>query len=45
MEEVMNGYKVKLEDKDYVFSHTDEFKMLEVIGKLVLGYKIRVERV
>lgn len=47
IEELGNGYWVKLTTKDntreFVYANTTEFKMIEEIGKFLLGYRIDVK--
>ncbi len=45
---VNNGYGVTFEgfvrnNGPYVFKHTEEFKMLEQIGEMILGKKVEVK--
>ncbi len=49
IEEVMNGYIVHItkpdSDRNYVFGSTDDFKMLDFIGKELLGFKVRTDKI
>ena len=44
IEQVSNGYKVKLEGKEYVYSSIEDFKMLDTIGKYITDFKIKTIR-
>ncbi len=40
---VYNGYILRFEEKVYVYNATQEFKLLEDLGKELLGRKIEVK--
>lgn len=44
IEQVSNGYKVKIEDREFVYSSVEEFKMLDAIGKYITDFKTKTER-
>jgi len=44
IEQVSNGYKVKLGDKEYVYTSTEDFKMIDAIGKYITDFKTKTER-
>lgn len=49
IEEVSNGYKVDFNDTikndgEYVYRTTQEYEMLELVCKMILGYPVKVER-
>ncbi len=49
IKEVRNGYQYTIKgsiktDGDYNCMNTQEFKMLEHLGEVLLGFKIKVER-
>jgi len=43
IKEVSNGYLVEIDTKQYVYSYLDIFKMLEFIGKQIVGKPVKVE--
>ena len=49
IKEVRNGYLYTIKnssrtDGDYISKNTEEFKLLEHIGEVLLGFKVKVER-
>lgn len=48
MEEVNNGWWIKMSNsdssKEYVYSYTEELRMLSELGRFVIDSKVKVER-
>lgn len=43
IKEVSNGYYVSIDKKEYAYGYNEILKMLEHVGKEVMGKKVAVE--